>query len=70
MPTIIDDFTCQEELQFKPVEKKSLVPEKKYAQKTTSKFDFPSKAKKGEKKIDKNELKQFQAMEKQINSLC
>jgi len=46
----LDDFTCTEELEYKPVEKKSLIPEKKYnAEKTTSKFDF-AKPKKTEKK--------------------
>lgn len=46
----LDDFTCTEELEYKPVEKKSLIPEKKYnAEKTTSKFDF-AKPKKTDKK--------------------
>jgi hypothetical protein len=46
----LDDFTCTEELEYKPVEKKSLIPEKKYnAEKTTSKFDF-AKPKKADKK--------------------
>ena len=47
---MVDDFACTEELDFRPVEKKSLLPEKKYpADRTTSKFDF-GKAKKPERK--------------------
>ena len=34
-----------EELDFKPVEKKSIVPDKKKPEKTTSKFDFSNKVK-------------------------
>ena len=62
----IDDFACNEELDFKPVEKKSIVPEKKYtAEKTTSKFDFAKVNK--EKKKDTKELKDFEITEKVIN---
>ena len=42
----LDEFRCKEELDFKPVSKKSLIPDKKYtAEKTTSKFDFSNKIK-------------------------
>lgn len=58
----IDDFACTEELDLKPVEKKSIVPEKKYtADKTTSKFDF-AKPKKAEKRNDIKDLKDFEAL--------
>ena len=67
--TIIDDFTCMEELDFKPVEKKSLVPEKKFMpEKTTSKFDF-SKPKKQEKAREGRDIKEFEAAEKSVNAV-
>lgn len=57
----IDDFSCNQELQFKPVEKKSLIPEKKYPEKTTSKFDF-AKPKKAEKRNQLKDLKEFESL--------
>lgn len=50
----VDDFACTEELDFKPIEKKSIVPEKKHA----IKFDF-TKSKKVQKKNEGKDLKQF-----------
>ena len=55
-PIALDDFICNEELDFRPVEKKSLLPEKKYpAERTTSKFDF-GKAKKPERKEKEKDI--------------
>ena len=79
----IDDFLCNEELELKPVEKKSLVPERRQEKVTGVRFEFGRGWKGDNKKtavrevesVDKikgkknyeRELKEFEAQCKNIN---
>ena len=81
----IDDFMCNEELEFKPVEKKSLVPERRPNMEKApgARFEFgrgwkgdPKKnlGEGSDKVIGKRnfqrELKEFEGLERQINDEC
>lgn len=60
----VDDFACTQELDFKPIQKKPVIQEKKHI----TKFDFANKIRKNEKKNQMKDLKQFEYLEKVINA--